>query len=90
MQLRLRYTHREEGTREVVTTPMCIIEWERRTKKAFSDATFGMEDMTFLAWEAVKAAGGIVTPFDDWARALTDIEYVSDQTRPTQGALSAD
>jgi hypothetical protein len=90
MQLRLRYVHREEGTKEVTTTPMCIIEWERRTKKAFTDARFGMEDMTFLAWEATKASGQVVTPFDDWARALTDIEYISDETVPTRGALSAD
>lgn len=90
MQLRIFIKNRD-GSRELDTTPWCIIEWERKYKRSFVDdiASASMEEWAFLAWEAVKAAGGTVAPFEEWCRALEDVTIVPANVDPTNAAPSA-
>lgn len=93
MQLRIHYTTTDGTPVEVSTTPFSVMQWERKYTTKVSrigEDGLGIEDLLYLAWEATKAAGTIVTPFDTWAATIADIRTVSDETaRPTNPALSA-
>jgi len=77
-------------------TPWVWVAWERRTKgKVANIATsgLGMEDMAFLAYEALKPAHLSELPptFDSFVQALEQVEPVEDpETDPTPPVASAD
>lgn len=92
MQLRIQYTI--DGTPyETVTNPFSVMQWERKYKTKVSNIStdgFGIEDTLYLAWEAVKAGGVVVPPFDVWAATVQSIRTVSDdEAVPTSPAPSA-
>lgn len=93
MQLHLTYSLTDAAPVSVTTTPWCIMLWERRYKtkaSKISDDGLGLEDLTYLAWEASKMAG-ITVPisFDGFAQQLATIEVVDgDAARPTSAAVS--
>jgi len=90
VQLRIRY-ETKDANREVITTPFAIIAWERQYKRSIGDGNgLSMEDLAFLCWEAVKASGEVVPPFDHWAAGLRSINLESgDESRPTSPEPSA-
>ncbi len=90
MELRLRVTQNGE-TYEVVTTPLSLIRWERRTKQkvtALTDGNIGLEDLAVMAYEASRVAGRPVPAnLDDWLAKLDAIDPLGDETPdPTQPA----
>ena len=70
-----------EGIYQVTTNLKCIVSWERKFKKKASDLANGvaMEDLAFLAYEASKNAGVVVSPvFDDFIDSLVSLDVVED------------
>ena len=94
MQLRITYSTATGGETVVTTTPFVIMAWERtcRTKmSAVFDTGLGMEDLLTLAWEATRAGGTTVPPFEQWAKTVTEIKMGgTDETVPTKPAASGD
>ena len=93
MELRLRVEANGQ-TQHVVANPWVIMLWERRMKtkvsKVMSDG-LGLEDMAFMAYEALKAKGvEVPQTFDLFAITITSLEVEEDEARPTEAALSAD
>jgi len=90
MQLRISYTNAGQ-TGEALTSPSVVIAWERKYQTKISrvaDTGLGMEDLAFLAWEATRASGTVVPPFETWIEALEEIT-AGDEGRPTSAAPSA-
>lgn len=89
MQLRISYTI-DSATNETVTNPFAVMQWERKYKtkiSRISDDGLGIEDLLYLCWEAVKAAGTLVPPFDIWAATVESIKTVADdEGTPTKPA----
>lgn len=89
MQLRIAYTIDSQPA-EVVTNPFAVMQWERKYKtkiSRISEEGLGIEDLLFLCWEAVKAEGGIVAPFEIWAATVQAIKTVGDdEGTPTSPA----
>lgn len=92
MELRLKVTPKDGDAYEVETDLGIIVAWERKFKRKASDLAngIGMEDLSFLAYEATRAAGMVIPAvFDDFIKKVRRIEAVeSDQARPTQGEPS--
>ena len=93
MKLTLKVTTSDE-TYEVVTNLAVIIAWERKFKAKASSlaANIGMEDLAFMAYEAVKLSGRTYPPtFDAYIKSLEGIEVVSDEPiNPTEEAPTLD
>ena len=93
MKLTLKVTTADE-TYEVVTNLAVIIAWERKFKAKASSlaANIGMEDLAFMAYEAVKLSGRTYpATFDSYIKALDGIEVISDESvNPTEGAPTPD
>ena len=72
-----------ETTYEVVTNLYVMILWERKFKRKASDMAtgIGLEDLSFMAYEASKL-NKIVVPadFDSFVKGLTNIEVVDTET----------
>lgn len=89
MQLRLR-VDTGNGPYEVDTNLFTIVSWERKYKRKASDMAqgIGMEDLSFLAYEASKQNGVIVpVVFDDFIKSLINLEVVSEEpARPFPAA----
>ena len=87
MKLTLKVTTADE-TYEVVTNLAVIIAWERKFKAKASSlaANIGMEDLAFMAYEAVKLSGrNYPATFDSYIKLLDGIEVVSDEPiNPTE------
>lgn len=89
MQLKIAYTI-DSHTADVVTNPFAVMQWERKYKtkiSRISDEGLGIEDLLYLCWEAVKASGTVVPPFDVWAANVETIKTVADdEGSPTSPA----
>jgi hypothetical protein len=94
MELRLKVTPKDGDAYEVETDLGIIVAWERKFKRKASDMAngIGMEDLSFLAYEATRAAGmSIPAVFDDFIKKIRRVEAVeAQQASPTQGAPSDD
>jgi hypothetical protein len=92
MELRLKVTPKDGDAYEVETDLGIIVAWERKFKRKASDLAngIGMEDLSYLAYEATKAAGmTIPAVFDDFIKKTKRVEAVeAEQARPTPGELS--
>jgi hypothetical protein len=92
MQLKIAYTI-EGQTTEVTTNPFAVMQWERRYKTKISRIShdgLGIEDLLFLCWEAIKAQGTTVAPFEVWAAVVETVTTVADDDAvPTRPAPSA-
>ena len=93
MKLTLKVTTADE-TYEVVTNLAVVIAWERKFKAKASSlaANIGMEDLAFMAYEAVKTTGRTYpATFDSYIKTLEGIEVVSDEpANPTDGEPTQD
>ena len=94
MELRLKVTPKDGEPYEVETDLGIIVAWERKFKRKASDLAkgIGMEDLSFLAYEATKSAGMVIPAvFDDFIKKTRRIEAVeAESASPTQGAPSDD
>lgn len=92
MQLRIEYTI-DSTPAEAVTNPFSVMGWERKYKtkiSRISEDGLGMEDLLYLCWEAVKATGTVVPPFEVWAATVEKIRTVGDdESNPTKAAQPA-
>jgi hypothetical protein len=93
MELRLR-VEASGHTHHVIANPWVIMLWERRMKtkvsKVMSDG-LGLEDMAFMAYEALKAKGvEVPATFDLFAMTISSLEVEEDEAHPTEAALSAE
>jgi hypothetical protein len=92
MELRLKVVPKDGEPYEVETDLAIIVAWERKFKRKASDLAngIGMEDLSFLAYEATRSAGmTIPAVFDDFIKRIRRVEAVeADTASPTQGAPS--
>lgn len=93
MELRLRV--KAAGQTHIVTAgPWAIMLWERKYKTKVSKVPvdgLGLEDMAFMAYEALKAQQIEVPPtFDLFAMTVSELEVEEDEAIPTEAAPSAD
>ena len=92
MQLKIAYTI-EGQTTEVTTNPFAVMQRERKYKTKISriaDDGLGIEDLLYLCWEAIKAHGTTVAPFEVWAAVVETVTTVADDDGlPTSPARSA-
>lgn len=88
MQLHIRYRITDTADDvDVVTNPFSVMQWERKYSTKISriaDDGLGIEDLLYLGWEATKAAGVVVPPFDIWAATVAKIETTGEETNPTK------
>jgi hypothetical protein len=93
MELRLRVEAAGQ-THNVIANPWIIMLWERKMKTKVSRVNsdgLGLEDMAFMAYEALKAKKVEVPPtFDLFAQSVTSLEVEEDEARPTEAAASAE
>lgn len=93
MELRLRVKAGGQNYR-VVATPWVIMLWERKMKTKVSRVMadgLGLEDMAFMAYEALKAQKAEVpATFDLFAMTIEELEAEEDEAVPTEAAASAD
>ncbi len=94
MELRLKVTPKEGDAYEVDTDLAIVVAWERKFKRKASDLAkgIGMEDLSFLAYEATRSAGMVIPAvFDDFIKKIRKVEAVeAEAASPTQGAPSDD
>jgi len=92
VQLRIEYSI-DDTPNQVVTNPFSVMAWERKYKtkiSRISDDGLGIEDLLYLCWEAVKASGVVVPPFEIWAATVQTIRTVGDdENTPTSPARLA-
>jgi len=78
MQLTLKVTF-EDTAHTVTTNMMTIVMWERKYKRKASQMSdgIGMEDLSYLAYEASRAQG-ITVPalLDDYIKQIKSLEVV--------------
>ncbi len=88
MQLTLKVTF-EDKTETVTTNMMTIVMWERKYKRKASQIAdgIGIEDLSYMAYEASRSQG-IVVPLllDDYIRSIKNLEVV-EQNDPKVGAV---
>jgi hypothetical protein len=71
-----------DGAYQVETSLKNLVAWERKYKRKASELAtgVGMEDLAFLAYEASKNNGVIVSPvFDDFIDSIVSLDVVEDQ-----------
>jgi len=63
-----------------------FIAWERYSKRKTSDLSngIGIEDMAYLAYNALKRTGEKVKPFDGWINDIEEIEAVEADPKDTK------
>lgn len=90
MKLTLQVTEIDKEPYQVTTTLAVVVAWERKFKRKASElanGNIGLEDLSFMAYEAAKASGMAVPPaFDGYLARLDDIDVVDNDTNPTHGA----
>ena len=77
-----------DGPQDIHTNLWAVVAWERKYKtKASQMATAaGMEDLAFLAYEAMKGQKMVVPAvFDDFIKKIVSLEVVGSDERPTRG-----
>lgn len=93
MELRLRVEAAGQ-TYNVTANPWIIMLWERKMKTKVSRVQadgLGLEDMAFMAYEALKAQKvDVPATFDLFAMTITSLEVEEDEAVPTEAAPSAD
>lgn len=92
MELRLKVVPKDGDPYEVETDLGIIVAWERKFKRKASDLAngIGMEDLSFLAYEATRNAGMVIPAvFDDFIKKIRRVEAVeAEEARPTRGEPS--
>lgn len=71
-----------DGAYQIETSLKNLVAWERKYKRKASDLAngVGMEDLAFLAYEASKNAGIVVSPvFDDFIDSIVTLDVVEDE-----------
>jgi hypothetical protein len=71
-----------DGAYQIETSLKNLVAWERKYKRKASDLAngVGMEDLAFLAYEASKNAGIVVSPvFDDFIESIVTLDVVEDE-----------
>ena len=71
-----------DGAYQIETSLKNLVAWERKFKRKASDLAngVGMEDLAFLAYEASKNAGIVVSPvFDDFIESIVTLDVVEDE-----------
>lgn len=72
----------------VPVTPRVAVNFERQFKiglaKAFATEQ-RLEHMYYLGWEAMKAAGHVVKPFEGFLDSITRVEFAEDDASPLAG-----
>jgi hypothetical protein len=74
-----------DGAYQVETSLKNLVAWERKFKRKASELAtgVGMEDLAFLAFEASKNAGIVVSPvFDDFIDSIITLDVVEDEPAP--------
>jgi hypothetical protein len=93
MELRLR-VQADGQTQTVVAGPWVIMLWERKYKTKVSRVPadgLGLEDMAFMAYEALKAKKVLVPEtFDLFAMTIESLDVEEDEATPTEAAASDD
>ena len=91
MQLTLKVTF-EDKTETVTTNMMTIVMWERKYKRKASQMSdgIGMEDLSYLAYEASRAQG-ITVPatLDDYIKQIEKLEVVDTNDPKADAVVTA-
>lgn len=91
MQLTLKITF-EDKTETVTTNLMTIVMWERKYKRKASQMSdgIGMEDLSYLAYEASRAQG-ITVPalLDDYIKLIEKLEVVDTNDPKADAVVTA-
>lgn len=71
---------------EILTVTASVpdfVAWERKTKNKTSDLAkgIGVEDLAFLAYNALKRSGENIKPFDGWINEIEEIQEVDDDPK---------
>jgi hypothetical protein len=91
MQLTLKVTLKD-ATHQVTTNMMTIVMWERKYKRKASQMSdgIGMEDLSYLAYEASRTQG-ITVPalLDDYIKDILKLEVVDTNDPKVDAAVTA-
>lgn len=84
--LRLAITTAGE-TQTLNITPRTAVAFERHFKTGLAKA-FGqeqrLEHLYWLAWEALRASGVSVKPFDTWLESVDKVEFTNEGSGPLE------
>jgi hypothetical protein len=91
MQLTLKVTFLDDRVETVTTNMMTIVMWERKYKRKASQIAdgIGVEDLSYLAYEASRTQG-IVVPLallDDYIKQIKNLFEVVDSNDPKVDAV---
>jgi hypothetical protein len=79
MQLTLKVTFADDTQHTITTNLMTIVAWERKYKRKASQISdgIGIEDLSYMAYEASRAAG-ITVPalLDEYIKSLKNLEVI--------------
>jgi len=79
MQLTLKVTFADDTQVTVSTNLMTIVAWERKYKRKASQISdgIGIEDLSYMAYEASRTAG-ITVPalLDEYIKSLKNLEVI--------------
>ena len=79
MQLTLKITFNDDTQQTVSTNLFTIVAWERKYKRKASQMSdgIGIEDLSYMAYEASRAAG-ITVPalLDEYIKSLKNLEVI--------------
>jgi len=79
MQLTLKITFNDDTQQTVSTNLMTIVAWERKYKRKASQMSdgIGIEDLSYMAYEASRSAG-ITVPalLDEYIKSLKNLEVI--------------
>ena len=84
MTARAKVTKSDGVVASYAITPKVIVSFERHFKVGLQAAFIEnqhMEHTYWLAWEAERAAGNVVKPFDGWLDDIASVELI-DEARP--------
>ena len=84
MQLTLKVTFNDGQQQTLTTNLFTIVAWERKYKRKASQISdgIGIEDLSYMAYEASRAAGITVQALlDEYIKSLKNLEVV-DQESP--------
>ena len=91
MQLTLKVTF-DDRVETVTTNMMTIVMWERKYKRKASQMSdgIGMEDLSYLAYEASRAQG-ITVPalLDDYIKDILKLEVVDTNDPKVDAVVTA-
>lgn len=82
MQLRLKATFIDGTITEVVTSLKTVVMWERKYQRKAGDMAkgIGLEDLSFLCYEATRASGTTVPgTLDQFIDLMESIEVLETQ-----------